>query len=164
MFAAALRRAFAARQLGAALLAAPRVAHLAPARTATRHFLAPCRGIGARILGDAAARPALCGAVAPRSPPLLSIVMARGKRIFNQPTRTRAQRSKKKKIKLKSHSGAKKRFKLRADGKFMHAWCGKSHLNTGTHSRMRRRKKGMKLVASLGIQRRLRKLLPYGGI
>ena len=46
----------------------------------------------------------------------------------------------------------------------MHAWCGKSHLNTGTHSRMRRRKKGMKLVASLGIQRRLRKLLPYGGI
>ena len=70
----------------------------------------------------------------------------------------------KKKIKLKSHSGAKKRFKLRADGKFMHAWCGKSHLNTGTHSRMRRRKKGMKLVASLGIQRRLRKLLPYGGI
>jgi ribosomal protein L35 len=69
-----------------------------------------------------------------------------------------------KKLKLKSHSGAKKRFKQRADGLFLHGWSGKRHLNVGTHSRARRRKRLMKAVSSPGMNRKLKKLLPWGGI
>merc|ERR1740130_1717700 len=101
------------------------------------------------------------------SAPLLACVLSRDAHFFPVP---KSRRTKKycmkrdnKKLKLKSHSGAKKRFKLRADGLFLHGWSGKRHLNVNTPRNTRLRKRGMKAVQSKGMNKILRKLLPYGG-
>jgi len=75
-------------------------------------------------------------------------------------------RSKKKKPnaprKLKTHAGCKKRFRLRADGKYTYGHIGKKHLMAGTsRSRVLMRKKGTN-IAFKGLAKVLRKLMPYG--
>mmetsp|Transcript_22630 Transcript_22630/g.37388 ORF Transcript_22630/g.37388 Transcript_22630/m.37388 type:complete len:205 (-) Transcript_22630:257-871(-) len=68
---------------------------------------------------------------------------------------------KKKKLKLKTHQGAKKRFRRRADGSFVHGWAGKRHLQVG-NSRRRNglKKRKLKVVTNKGFIKRLRRLLP----
>ena len=50
--------------------------------------------------------------------------------------------------KMKTHSGAKKRFRITANGKVMHAQAGKAHLNEHKSSKRTRRLSGDKVLAS----------------
>ena len=60
-------------------------------------------------------------------------------------------------------AGAKKRFKLRGDGVFVHARAGKKHLMAGSsRHRQTLRLREKKEVTTKGMIKRLRKLLPYG--
>lgn len=62
--------------------------------------------------------------------------------------------------KLKSHSGAKKRLKKTASGKFVAKKAGRSHnLSSKSRSRMRRLEKG--LVVHGVEQNRAKALLPH---
>ena len=62
--------------------------------------------------------------------------------------------------KLKSHSGAKKRFKISARGKVMHKKAGARHLLQGMSAS---RSRTMRRPGSLGTQGAsiIKKLLPY---
>jgi len=64
-------------------------------------------------------------------------------------------------IKMKTHKGLKKRFKVSATGKVMHKPCGSSHLNShksGKQIRRLRRKKALKIGADAQrIRRALQK-------
>jgi large subunit ribosomal protein L35 len=64
-------------------------------------------------------------------------------------------------MKLKTHRGAKKRFKLTATGKLKRSHAGKRHF-TGTkaHGRMRKLKK-LTLVSPRDVAA-VRQMLPYG--
>ena len=59
--------------------------------------------------------------------------------------------------KMKTHSGAKKRFRLTGSGKLMHRKAGKMHLNEHKPSRRTRRLDGDAVLqpADSGIARRL---------
>jgi len=62
--------------------------------------------------------------------------------------------------KLKTHSGAKKRFKISKTGKAMRAHAFKSHiLNKKTTKRKRNLRKVS--VADVSNQRQIKRLLPY---
>lgn len=66
-----------------------------------------------------------------------------------------------KKIKLKTHKGAKRRFKITATGKVMHAKGMKSHLRRRKAPRVKRqfdRTLVMDSTTSPGVKR----MLPYG--
>jgi large subunit ribosomal protein L35 len=66
-----------------------------------------------------------------------------------------------KKLKLKTHRGAAKRFKITATGKVMRMHSGKRHLlGTKKANRMRRMKK-MKVVSPADAGN-VHKMLPYG--
>lgn len=60
--------------------------------------------------------------------------------------------------KSKTHSGAKKRFKVTGTGKIMHRQAGKMHLNEHKSRRRLRRLDGDKLVAP-GDAKKAKKLL-----
>jgi large subunit ribosomal protein L35 len=60
--------------------------------------------------------------------------------------------------KMKTHSGAKKRFKATGTGKLMHRKAGKMHLNEHKSSRRTRRLAGDQ-VLSTGDARKARRLL-----
>ncbi len=60
--------------------------------------------------------------------------------------------------KMKTHSGAKKRFRLTGSGKVMHRKAGKMHLNEHKSSRQTRRLAGDAVVAN-GPAKKARKLL-----
>jgi len=63
--------------------------------------------------------------------------------------------------KLKSHSGAKKRFKITGRGKIVHKKAGARHLLQGmssSRSRQLRRPETLNLTQ----QKMIKKLLPYG--
>ncbi len=60
--------------------------------------------------------------------------------------------------KMKTHSGAKKRFKVTGSGKVMHRQAGKRHLNEHKPSTRTRRLDSDKVVAS-GDAKKARKLL-----
>jgi large subunit ribosomal protein L35 len=63
--------------------------------------------------------------------------------------------------KLKTHSGAKKRFKKTASGKIKRKKSGKRHLNLGKgNSRLRRLSESAYIDA--GMERRINRLLPNG--
>ncbi|EJC98050.1 ribosomal protein L35 [Fomitiporia mediterranea MF3/22] len=63
--------------------------------------------------------------------------------------------------KLKSHSGAKKRWKALANGQFKRAQAGHQHLNE--HKRPSRKNRLAQTTYSSTTQRaKLHKLLPYG--
>ena len=66
-----------------------------------------------------------------------------------------------KKLKLKTHRGAAKRFKITATGKILRMHSGKRHLlGTKKANRMRRLKK-LKLVTHADAKN-VHKMLPYG--
>lgn len=60
--------------------------------------------------------------------------------------------------KMKTHSGAKKRFKLTATGKIKHRQAGKRHLNEHKSTRRTRRLGGDAILTG-GDARKARKLL-----
>jgi large subunit ribosomal protein L35 len=60
--------------------------------------------------------------------------------------------------KMKTHSGAKKRFRLTGTGKLMHRKAGKMHLNEHKSSRRTRRLDGDAVLAS-GDASKARRLL-----
>ena len=75
----------------------------------------------------------------------------------------RRSQKKHRKFKLKTHSGAAKRYKLRADGRFVHWQIGRNHLMAGSsRSRQTLKKRGSVVLKGNGMQRKLRKLMPYG--
>lgn len=63
-------------------------------------------------------------------------------------------------MKLKSHSGAKKRFKKTGSGKFMRKKAGKRHILTSKNRERKRRLSGMVVVDSSKTAA-LGRLLPY---
>ncbi|MFN3739167.1 MAG: 50S ribosomal protein L35 [Thermodesulfovibrionales bacterium] len=62
--------------------------------------------------------------------------------------------------KLKTHSGAKKRFKVTGTGKIMRRKANKSHLLTGKPSKRTRRLRESAIVSDSDYKK-LRNLLPY---
>ena len=62
--------------------------------------------------------------------------------------------------KQKSHSGAKKRFRVTASGLFKRGKSGKSHLQT---SKTTKRKRGLRksVVVDATRQKEVKRLLPY---
>ncbi len=65
------------------------------------------------------------------------------------------------KVKLKTHKGAKRRFKITATGKIMHAKGMKSHLRRKKAPRVKRQFDRM-LVMNETTTGRVRRLLPNG--
>lgn len=64
--------------------------------------------------------------------------------------------------KLKTHSGAKKRFKISKNGKVIRGQANKSHLLNG-HGKSPKRKRGLKktVVTDKTNTAAIKKLLPY---
>jgi large subunit ribosomal protein L35 len=62
--------------------------------------------------------------------------------------------------KLKTHKGAKSRFKITGGGKVMRTKCGKSHLRRNKTARTKRLYDEMMVVSSAD-RKRIKKLLPY---
>ncbi|HZJ75528.1 MAG: 50S ribosomal protein L35 [Clostridiales bacterium] len=62
--------------------------------------------------------------------------------------------------KIKTHSGAKKRFKISKGGKAMRGHANKSHILT---KKTTKRKRGLRKtsVADVTNQRQIKRLLPY---
>ena len=67
-----------------------------------------------------------------------------------------------KKQKLKTHKGAKRRFKVTATGKIMRTKGMKSHLRRKKSDRVKRQFDRM-LVLDKADEKRVKRLLPYGG-
>jgi large subunit ribosomal protein L35 len=65
------------------------------------------------------------------------------------------------KLKLKTHKGAAKRFKLTAGGKIMSGHAGARHILT-SKTRKRKRKLGSTSVIADADVRRVKAMLPYG--
>ena len=63
-------------------------------------------------------------------------------------------------MKMKSHSGAKKRFHKTGTGKFMRKQAGKRHILTGKNRERKRRLSGSVVVDSTSSAT-LGRLLPY---
>lgn len=61
--------------------------------------------------------------------------------------------------KLKSHSGASKRFKISGSGKVMRKKAGRRHILTSKRRDRKRRLKNMAVVAS-GMVQAIKRLLP----
>ncbi|MGL4369148.1 MAG: 50S ribosomal protein L35 [Spirochaetota bacterium] len=64
------------------------------------------------------------------------------------------------KVKVKSHSGAKKRFKLSATKKAMHGKAGKRHLLSNKPTGRKKSLRGTEAVSKSDTMR-VRHLLPY---
>ena len=62
--------------------------------------------------------------------------------------------------KIKSHSGAKKRFKVSANGKPMVAHANKSHILTKKNTK-RKRSLRQQVVADKTNQKQIKRLIPY---
>ena len=67
-----------------------------------------------------------------------------------------------KKLKLKTHKGAKRRFKVTSTGKIMHAKGMKSHNRRKKAPRVKRAFDRMQLLDDTN-KTRVQRLLPYGG-
>ena len=63
--------------------------------------------------------------------------------------------------KLKTKSGAKKRFRMTASGKILAAQCGKRHCMIKRSNRQIRNLRGTALLAAPDV-RRAKRYLPYG--
>ncbi|MCA0253807.1 MAG: 50S ribosomal protein L35 [Actinobacteria bacterium] len=64
--------------------------------------------------------------------------------------------------KMKTHSGAKKRFRVTGSGKVMHRQAGKMHLNEHKPTSRTRRLDGDKVVAPGDAKKAKRLLAGYG--
>jgi large subunit ribosomal protein L35 len=62
--------------------------------------------------------------------------------------------------KMKTHSGAKKRFKITASGRVKHKQAHKSHLLSHEATKRKRRLRGTKLVNE-AQEKQVKSLLPY---
>lgn len=62
--------------------------------------------------------------------------------------------------KMKTHSAAKKRFKLTATGRIKHKQAHKSHLLTHESSKRKRKLRGTKVVHPSN-EKQIKRLLPY---
>ena len=62
--------------------------------------------------------------------------------------------------KMKTHSGAKKRFKVTASGRVKHKQAHKSHLLSHEATKRKRRLRGSKLVNE-AQEAQVKRLLPY---
>jgi large subunit ribosomal protein L35 len=62
--------------------------------------------------------------------------------------------------KLKTHKGARKRFKVTAEKKITHSQAFKSHL-LATKDAKRKRRLGKKVVVSRADRAAVKKMLPY---
>ena len=62
--------------------------------------------------------------------------------------------------KLKTHSGAKKRFKMSATGKVIRAHANKSHI---LNKKTRKRKRGLRQTVAADVTNvmKVKKMLPY---
>ena len=60
-------------------------------------------------------------------------------------------------IKLKTHKGVKKRFKVTATGKVLHKRCGSSHLNSHKSGKQIRRLRKKSVIQTGLVARKLRK-------
>lgn len=60
-------------------------------------------------------------------------------------------------IKLKTHKGVKKRFKVTATGKVIHKRCGSSHLNSHKSGKQIRRLRKKSVIQTGLVARKLRK-------
>ena len=79
-----------------------------------------------------------------------------------QPTKMKFKKKISKKFKLKTHSGANKRFYQLKSGTFVHKREGKNHLMAGSsRHRQTLKKRRMKRVEHKGTIKRLYVLLPY---
>jgi large subunit ribosomal protein L35 len=65
------------------------------------------------------------------------------------------------KVKLKTHKGAKKRFKITATGKVMHAKGMKSHLRRKKAPRVKRQFDRMQIMSDASTLR-VKRMLPNG--
>jgi large subunit ribosomal protein L35 len=63
--------------------------------------------------------------------------------------------------KIKSHSGAKKRFRFTATGKVMHQTQGRRHLLIGMSAKRRRRFRMDNVMSNKAQADQIKKLLPY---
>jgi len=63
--------------------------------------------------------------------------------------------------KMKTHSGAKKRFKITASGRVKHKQAHKSHLLSHESSKRKRKLRGCKLVNE-AQEKQVKSMLPYG--
>ena len=62
-------------------------------------------------------------------------------------------------IKMKTHKGLKKRFKVSANGKVLHKPCGSSHLNSHKSGKKIRRLRRAKVLKPTGDAARIRRAL-----
>jgi large subunit ribosomal protein L35 len=62
-------------------------------------------------------------------------------------------------IKMKTHKGLKKRFKVSANGKVLHKPCGSSHLNSHKSGKKIRRLRRAKVLKPTGDAQRIRRAL-----
>jgi len=65
-----------------------------------------------------------------------------------------------KKLKLKSHRGAAKRFKRTKSGKFLRGKAFKQHILSSKSKKRKRRLRGTATVADVDVPK-LRRMLPY---
>ena len=65
--------------------------------------------------------------------------------------------------KMKSHSGAKKRFKVTANGRLKHKQANKSHLLSDEAHKRKRQLRGTKVV-SHAQEAQVKRMIPYGGL
>jgi len=64
--------------------------------------------------------------------------------------------------KMKSNSGAKKRFRFTASGKPKHAKANHSHILTKKPMKRKRRLRGSTLADSTNVKH-IKRMVPYGG-
>jgi large subunit ribosomal protein L35 len=62
-------------------------------------------------------------------------------------------------MKMKTHKGAKKRFKLTASGKVKRGHAGRSHILTKKTSKRKRHARRPDTIATPGDQKRMKRLL-----
>jgi large subunit ribosomal protein L35 len=65
------------------------------------------------------------------------------------------------KVKLKTHKGAKRRFKITATGKIMHAKGMKSHFRRKKAPRVKRQFDRMQVMDETNVKQ-VRRMLPHG--
>lgn len=67
-------------------------------------------------------------------------------------------------IKIKTNSGAKKRFKLTKNGKVKRSNACKSHLLTGKTTKRKRHLRKSSIESDISVAaKRIKKMLPYSG-
>ena len=65
-------------------------------------------------------------------------------------------------MKLKTHKGVAKRFKLNKAGGLKHNACGRAHLLSAKSSKRKRHLRRPQALESSGQKRLVKRLLPYG--